>query len=39
MTQHEAPERIEPKSLGGYLKVMSKSVFQSGISWRVVNFK
>ena len=39
MTQHEAPERIEPKSLGDYLEVMSKSVFQAGISWRVVNSK
>ena len=39
MTQHEAPERIEPKSLGDYLEVMSKSVFQTGISWRVVNSK
>ena len=26
----EAPERIEPKRLGDYLEVMSKSVFQSG---------
>jgi DNA-3-methyladenine glycosylase I len=39
MTQREAPERIEPKSLGDYLEVMSKSVFQTGISWRVVNSK
>lgn len=39
MTQHEAPERIEPKSLGDYLEVMSKSVFQAGISWRVLNSK
>ena len=39
MTQHEAPERIEPKSFGDYLEVMSKSVFQTGISWRVVNSK
>ena len=39
MTQHEAPERIEPKSLGDYLEVMSRSVFQTGISWRVVNSK
>ena len=39
MTQHEAPERIEPKSLGDYLEVMSKSVFQTGISWRVLNSK
>ena len=35
----EAPERIEPKSLGDYLEVMSKAVFQSGMSWRVVDAK
>ena len=35
----EAPEKIEPKSLGDYLEVMTKSVFQSGISWRVVESK
>ena len=35
----EAPERIEPKRLGDYLEVMSKSVFQSGISWKVVEAK
>ena len=34
-----APERIEPQRLGDYLEVMSKSVFQSGISWRVVDSK
>ena len=39
MTEHHAPERIEPQSLGDYLDVMSKSVFQSGISWRVVESK
>lgn len=39
MPQGEAPEKIEPKSLGDYLDVMSKSVFQSGISWRVVEAK
>jgi 3-methyladenine DNA glycosylase Tag len=35
----EAPQQIEPKSLADYLDVMSKSVFQSGISWRVVEAK
>jgi 3-methyladenine DNA glycosylase Tag len=35
----EAPERIQPKSLADYLDVMSKAVFQTGISWRVVNAK
>ena len=34
-----APERIEPQTLGDYLEVMSRSVFQSGISWRVVEAK
>jgi DNA-3-methyladenine glycosylase I len=35
----EAPERIHPEKLADYLDVMSKSVFQTGISWRVVNTK
>jgi 3-methyladenine DNA glycosylase Tag len=40
-TDHEpgAPLRIKPKSLGDYLEVMSKSVFQSGMSWKVVEAK
>ncbi len=33
------PEKIEPTSLNDYLEVMSKAVFQSGISWRVVEAK
>jgi DNA-3-methyladenine glycosylase I len=33
------PERIVPKSLNDYLEVMSKSVFQSGMSWKVVESK
>jgi len=36
---HQAPERIQPRSLGDYLEVMSKAVFQSGISWKVVDAK
>ncbi|PKB79447.1 MAG: hypothetical protein BZY88_13480 [SAR202 cluster bacterium Io17-Chloro-G9] len=39
MVEQEAPERIQPQTLGDYLEVMTKSVFQSGISWRVVNSK
>ena len=39
MTEHTSPERINPTSLGNYLEVMSKSVFQTGISWRVVESK
>ena len=38
--QHpEAPEQIEPASLNDYLEVMTKAVFQSGMSWKVVNTK
>ena len=33
------PEKIEPGNLADYLEIMSKSVFQSGISWRVVESK
>lgn len=39
MAEHHAPERIVPKSLGDYLDVMSRSIFQAGISWRVVDAK
>lgn len=35
----EGPERITPGSLADYLEVMSKSVFQTGISWKVVENK
>ena len=33
------PEQIEPASLDDYLEVMSKAVFQSGMSWKVVEAK
>ncbi len=33
------PEQIKPTSLDDYLEVMSKAVFQSGISWKVVEAK
>jgi len=36
---HEGPERIEPKGLADYLDVLTRAVFQSGISWRVVEAK
>ena len=36
---HEAPEKIIPKSLKDYLEVMTKAVFQSGLSWKVVSNK
>lgn len=37
--EHSAPPQIKPQRLGDYLEVMSKSVFQTGISWKVVNAK
>jgi len=36
---HQAPQKKKPQSLADYLEVMSKSVFQSGISWKVVDSK
>lgn len=33
------PEKIQPTSLNDYLEVMSKAVFQSGMSWKVVDAK
>src|SRR5207248_1135518 len=39
MPQGQAPPRIEPTKLGDYLEVLTKSVFQSGISWAVVDAK
>ena len=39
MPDRQAPARIEPQSLGDYLEVMSKSTFQTGMSWRVVESK
>ena len=37
--EYGAPPQIEPKTLGAYLEVMSKAVFQSGMSWKVVDSK
>jgi 3-methyladenine DNA glycosylase Tag len=34
-----APDRITPTRLADYLDVLTKAVFQSGISWRVVEAK
>jgi 3-methyladenine DNA glycosylase Tag len=39
MAEHRAPEQVQPRSLSDYLEVMSKAVFQTGISWRVVEAK
>ncbi len=35
----EAPKQIRPKGPADYLEVMSKAVFQSGISWKVIEAK
>lgn len=35
----EAPVKIQPTRLGDYLEVMSRAVFQSGMSWKVVESK
>lgn len=35
----EAPRQIKPTKLADYLEVMTKAVFQSGISWQVVEAK
>jgi len=35
----QPPEQISPDSLHVYLEVMSKAVFQSGMSWKVVEAK
>ena len=34
-----APERIEPTGLSDYLAVMSRSVFEPGLNWHVVEAK
>jgi 3-methyladenine DNA glycosylase Tag len=39
MPTGQAPEQITPQSLDDYLEVMSKAVFQSGMSWKVVETK
>jgi 3-methyladenine DNA glycosylase Tag len=37
--EHEAPPRIEPTKLADYLDILSKTVFQTGMSWRVIEAK
>jgi hypothetical protein len=39
MPEQQAPKRIRPRSLADYLEVMTKAVFQSGMSWQVVESK
>jgi DNA-3-methyladenine glycosylase I len=36
---NEPSKQIKPTKLGDYLDVMSKAVFQTSISWKVVEFK
>ena len=38
-SEQGAPPRIEPKSLDDYLEIQTKAVFQSGMSWKVVESK
>ena len=38
-SEMKAPDQINPQSLGDYLDVMSKAIFQTGISWKVVENK
>jgi DNA-3-methyladenine glycosylase I len=35
----KAPTKISPKSLADYFEVMTKAVFQSGMSWNVIEGK
>jgi 3-methyladenine DNA glycosylase Tag len=35
----EAPAQIQPRKLADYLDVMSKAVFQPGMSWKLVDAK
>ena len=39
MPEYGAPPQVKPKRLGDYLEVMSKAVFQSGMSWQVVTLR
>ena len=38
-THLESTEQVVPQSLNDYLEVMTKAVFQSGLSWQVVTGK
>ena len=37
--EYGAPPKVQAEKLGDYLEVMSKAVFQSGISWTVIEKK
>ena len=39
MPPNEAPQQVEINGLSDYLDVMSKVVFQSGMSWKVIESK
>ncbi|MBC8279874.1 MAG: DNA-3-methyladenine glycosylase I [Chloroflexi bacterium] len=39
MPEMQEPEQIQPKGLGDYLEIMSKVVFQSGMSYKIVESK
>ena len=39
MPEMQAPGQIKPKGPGDYLEVMSKVVFQSGMSYKIVGLK
>ena len=39
MPEMEAPAKIEPRSPGDYLEFMSKVVFQSGMSYKIIDSK
>lgn len=33
------PERAEPTELAGYLAIMSRAIFQAGLSWKLIESK
>jgi 3-methyladenine DNA glycosylase Tag len=35
----QAPEKVEIRSLADYLNVMTRAVFQTGLSWKVIEAK
>ena len=39
MPPNNPPEQITPAKLADYLDIMNKTVFQSGISWHVIEAK
>jgi len=39
MPEMQEPERIAPKTPGDYLEIMSKVVFHSGMSYKIVESK